>query len=466
MKQGKIVISNIIMMLISIAAIVTLLIGSFMKIDLTLKINGETISKIQGNGDAPSGSNASESGGSSGSSGSSSTSGSGSSSGSGGITEEDVLKQINVTLPLVFDFKSMNLIKAVAADPTKEVRDTLSRQVSSVVDSLMSAVDDIMSAMVNVVIDQTVKQAEEAIKEQIKEEIGGEVSEEEIKQTLSDKYGVTDKDVETLKKEVSDTMTALLNGETDDAAQCLEKSETLDKLINAYAKEEWKKQNPEATSDPTAEQLAEQATSMKKEIIDSYNEVIDEMKVDGKIGKETVIVKVMENMDVKDENGNEVKIENMDDVKKVLADKLNAQIDEGTANYIGIALKAMGGFVLVVVAAWAYFLIKLIVKTLFSRNKTVGMFAPRFFGWMPHVLFVGAPMLLFGNMDKIIAKASENSTLEGAAEMLKQISELMTIKITSLTWVSAVATVLLLIIWIPYYRWRRQLKRELKGVRN
>lgn len=190
--------------------------------------------------------------------------------------------------------------------------------------------------------------------------------------------------------------------------------------------------------------------------------MIEEMEVDGKIGKETVLVKALEKADLKDDAGNPVKFENADDVKAFLADKLNSKIDDNTARILGIALKVMGGFVLLVIAAWAYFLIKLVVKTLFCQNKTVGMFAPRFFGWMPHVLFVGLPMLVFGNMDRIIAKTSGTS-LQQLGETLAKLSSLVSVKITSLTWVSALATVVLLAIWIPYYQWRRKLKREIKG---
>lgn len=450
MKQGKIVISNIIMMLISIAAIVTLIIGSFWKIQMTLHVNGETLSELQGgsteNAKTAEGTESGESGTETG----------------GNAAAEEILKQIDVSLPLSFDFKSMNLIKAVASDPTEQIREGIARQVGGVVDSLMSAVDKLMSAMVNIVIDQTVKQAEESVKQKIAEESGGEVTEEQIKQELNDKYGVTDEDVDTLKKEVSDTMTALLNGETDDASKCLEESETLEKLALACAREQWKNENPDATEEPTDQQLAEQAQQTKAEVIDAYNQMIEEMEVDGKIGKETVLVKALEKADLKDDAGNPVKFENADDVKAFLADKLNSKIDDNTARILGIALKVMGGFVLLVIAAWAYFLIKLVVKTLFCQNKTVGMFAPRFFGWMPHVLFVGLPMLVFGNMDRIIAKTSGTS-LQQLGETLAKLSSLVSVKITSLTWVSALATVVLLAIWIPYYQWRRKLKREIKG---
>ena len=52
---------------------------------------------------------------------------------------------------------------------------------------------------------------------------------------------------------------------------------------------------------------------------------------------------------------------------------------------------------------------------------------------------------------------------EGAQETIKAVMDAVSLNVTSLTWVSALGTVILLVIWFPYYSWRRQLKREAKG---
>jgi hypothetical protein len=57
-------------------------------------------------------------------------------------------------------------------------------------------------------------------------------------------------------------------------------------------------------------------------------------------------------------------------------------MDESTIRYISSVLKYLGIFLLIVIGSWAYLILKILVK-FFARNKTVGMFFPKFFGWMP-----------------------------------------------------------------------------------
>ena len=433
MKQGKVVICNVIMMLISVAAIVTLIVGSFMNIDIKLNIDGEKLASAGETGTPG------ESG-----------------------SEGEMLKDVKVTLPLSLEMTSMSLIKSVFEDPAEQVSATIESVAGKAVDAVLDAADDIMAAMVTVVVDGVVAQAEEQIEQKLAETAGeGNVTQEQIKEKLENDYNVTEADVETLKTEVSDTMKALLNGETEDATKCLEESATLDKLIGIYAEEALKEEL--GTETVTEAQIDAKAAELKNETIDEYEKMIDEMKVDGEFSKEAAVVSMLSNADIKDENGNAVEFNNIDDVKAYLSVKVNSLVGEDMEKPIALAMKALGIFIIVVIAAWAYFLIKLIVKTLFAKkNKTVGMFFPKFFGWMPHVIFVGLPMLVLKNLDKIAELVASKANMPEVSEMLAQYSSLATIDIASLTWVSALCSVALLIIWIPYYRWRRRLKREAK----
>lgn len=434
MKQGKVVICNVIMMLISVAAIVTLIVGSFMNIDIKLNIDGEKLASAGETGTPG------ESG-----------------------SEGEMLKDVKVTLPLSLEMTSMSLIKSVFEDPAEQVSATIESVAGKAVDAVLDAADDIMAAMVTVVVDGVVAQAEEQIEQKLAETAGeGNVTQEQIKEKLENDYNVTEADVETLKTEVSDTMKALLNGETEDATKCLEESATLDKLIGIYAEEALKEEL--GTETVTEAQIDAKAAELKNETIAEYEKFIDEMKVDGEFNKEAAVVSMLSNADIKDENGNAVEFNNIDDVKAYLSVKVNSLVGEDMEKPIALAMKALGIFIIVVIAAWAYFLIKLIVKTLFAKkNKTVGMFFPKFFGWMPHVIFVGLPMLVLKNLDKIAELVATKANMPEVSEMLAQYSSLATIDIASLTWVSALCSVALLIIWIPYYRWRRRLKREAKA---
>ena len=117
----------------------------------------------------------------------------------------------------------------------------------------------------------------------------------------------------------------------------------------------------------------------------------------------------------------------------------------------------MGIFIIFVIACWAYVILKLIIK-LFMKNKTVRVGLPQAFGWMPHVFFVGLPMTIIKLAPFIISKLPEQMG-EQFGEIVDKITSMVSVTISSLTWVSALCTVALLIITIPYYRYRREIKK-------
>ena len=473
MKQGKVVICNIIMALISVAAIVTLIVGSFMKITVTLNIDGEKMAEImdsqQGSGtgetqgvissDEYYGNEDGFTDGETGGSYDDGDSANGGESSSSGM--EELFKDINLSLPISLDFKSIDLIGSVIGDASEKMNAMLEREIGGIVDVLMNSIDKVLSGVVGVVVNQVVDKAEAEVRKQLEEAGQGNISEEEIKETLESEYGITESDIETLKTELSTAVSAVLNGETDDSGKFLRESETLDKLVHIYAEEELKQET--GRTEFTQAEIEAKAAELKNSVAEEYDSALESMEIDGELNKETVVINLLNNAEMQDENGNVIVFENMDQVKSYLASKAQSLLGEEVGDYMGLAMKIMGIFTLVVIAAWGYFLIKIIVKTLFSRtNKTVGMFFPRFFGWMPHVFFVGLPMAVFNNLDKIAELAKGQEMFAGVADMLTQYSSLATINITSLTWVSALGSVLLLIILIPYYQWRRKLKREAK----
>ena len=124
-------------------------------------------------------------------------------------------------------------------------------------------------------------------------------------------------------------------------------------------------------------------------------------------------------------------------------------------------LQGLGIFIIFVIACWAYVILKLIIK-LFMKNKTVRVGLPQAFGWMPHVFFVGLPMTFIKVAPLLIQKLPEQAG-EQVKAILDQITSMVSVTVSSLTWVSALCTVFLLIVTIPYYRYRRQIKKEKKS---
>lgn len=153
-------------------------------------------------------------------------------------------------------------------------------------------------------------------------------------------------------------------------------------------------------------------------------------------------------------------IKSMDDVKAYVIEKIFGAIDEQTVRYAGIAMSVLGYFLLFIMACWAYVLIKVIVKMLFCKNKTVGLFFPRMFGWIPHVLFIGLPMLALKFLPQILEQVGAD-----AGESLQTILNMLSVNFTSLTWVSALCTVVLLVVLFIYYPERRASKRAKKAAK-
>ena len=131
---------------------------------------------------------------------------------------------------------------------------------------------------------------------------------------------------------------------------------------------------------------------------------------------------------------------------------------------VGKVLSYVGYFLFFVMACWAYVLIKIIVKTIFCKNKTVGLFFPRMFGWMPHVFFVGLPMFLIKYLplfaEKIVASQPE---MQESMNSIMSILEMIKLSVSSLTWISALCTVILMVLLIFYWPMRRRAKKERKG---
>ena len=179
MKQGKVVICNIIMALISVAAIVTLIVGSFMKITVTLNIDGEKMAEImdsqQGSGtgetqgvissDEYYGNEDGFTDGETGGSYDDGDSANGGESSSSGM--EELFKDINLSIPISLDFKSLDLIGSVIGDASEKMNAMLEREIGGIVDVLMNSMDKVLSGLVGVVVNQVVDKAEAEVKKQL-----------------------------------------------------------------------------------------------------------------------------------------------------------------------------------------------------------------------------------------------------------------------------------------------------------
>lgn len=440
-NNGKIFIANIVLAVLAVVSIITLWTGSFMKIDLNIKLDSESLNKIMDNSEGvPPG------------------------EGEATQSEEEIRKLLNsidVELPLVIDLKSSTMIKSIAKGPENKIlEEIIGTQTEEVVDILMEQIEKIFPSIVTLTVDAVVADVEKEIKEQIKNELAmqeEDISDEEIAARLEEEYGITQNDIDELKKDISDSASALLNGEYKDVPEILENSNTFDKLVVIYAEQEIKNEKGEDYV-PTQSEIEEKHDSLKSEAIGKCDEVLEKMKNEnGEFSQESIVVGFANQLELKDENENPVTFNNVEDIKTYTVNKINSAIEKGEiSDAMSKAFSAIGIFILIVIAAWAYLIVKIVAK-LFMRNKAVKVRVPQFFGWMPHVFFVGLPMMVVKFIDKAIV-----SGMESSAEMqtISEFLSMITLKFSSLTWISALCSVLLLVIWIPYRRWRKESKRR------
>lgn len=423
-RNGKIIICNAVILLICVAAIVTLSVGSFWKADISITVKGADVAKATG----------------------------GSGEGEGSSEGYKAMEGIELTLPISLNLKSADLMGSVTKKGSEATKSIINSTLSGAIDSLLDQVDDIMIQLSEVAVDAAV----DTLKDELAKEMTEGATEEQIDAELQEKYGITNEDVDTLKGEISDTLKAMINGEEGDVVNVVRNSATLDKVCEALVKEQGSGEGTELTP----EQIQQKTAEMKEGFVEKYDEMVSNMSVDGKLNSESMLTSVMNTAGLKDENGEEKKFEDTEDVKAYLADKVYGMVEEH-ADVISKILMAFGIFIIFVIACWGYVIVKIFVK-LFMKNKTVRVGLPQAFGWMPHVFFVGLPMT-FLKLAPVLIKKLPEQTGEQIQELLNTVTDMLNVTISSLTWVSALCAVCLLFVTIPYYRYRRQIKKEKKA---
>ncbi len=468
-NKKAVLITNIILMAISIAAIVTLLVGNFWTVDFALNLDGSKLTDLMGSmggGETPGGTPDGDPG-------------SGSMPGSGSAGEDQmvstIMSELNLKISIPLNFEGMQLINAaIGGDAAKEAANIVNSNIDLIVDNLVAQVPNIVGSVTKSVVSMTITAAEDKLLEELQAAApeGETITKEDVSTMLEEEYGVTDQDVTELKDAVAEAGASLVNGDVDAVKNILLENEVLTKILAAQVESSIAENNPDYTPQQVKEAAEAQANEVKAELALGMDEMIAEFVPEGEeFNQETLIVGIISSAGLapEGEDGTPQEITSIEDVKTMIKDLVtdmlsgeNAEGSSGATDAIGMILKILGIFILVVVGGWAYFLLKLIVKTLFAKhNKTVRMFFPKLLGWMPHVIFVGLPMFLVKNLSKILQLVQEKANLDlgDMSESIDSILGMFTLDITSLTWVSALCVLLITVIGFVYHKWRRRLKK-------
>lgn len=494
----KKIVFNVIIAAICIASILTLYLGDFMNTDIKLTVTKDTIKGWISN-------DAKAAGGESGGikmSGPEETEKK-KSLFSGDMTEDEMIDMILGYVPddfsLEFNLKlSVNgqtLAKSAAGQKEEAVKELIEKQVDSVVSEVDTKVEELIVVAKEVIAD-IIQDSTEDLKAMVREEIQKALAENDLTVEELDDYldklgdDLTMAEIDTLIDYVADEpIKAILDGDAKAARDGVMNHATTKKILRTIAKLEVLSEKGSDLENATKAEIAaffavpengKAVDDKVKEAEDEINKVYDEYvpklaDENGKITSESLITGLMNLIneasegEAKASNAAEGEsalgqISSLDDVKQLIVDKINEMLDAETMKMIGNVMSYFGYFLFFVMACWAYVLLKLIIKTIFCKRKTVGLFFARFFGWMPHVFFVGLPMLVILNKDVLFDALAQNG-MDIGSEITPYL-DMISININSLTWISALGTVLLLVILFFYYPMRRQEKRERKAQRR
>ena len=187
MKQLKVIIVNIVIVLLAVASIVTLYLGSFMKIQLKLTVNNENVEEVvelfNSNKKSEGGEENSED----------------------KKIDVSALGEFSLELPLSINIKNEDAITAVFSDRKEVVTKFVDREVSSIITTLLGTAKDIFKTVTTAIVNKVVEEAKNEIEKQINENSSST-------EVLEEEYGVSEEDINTLKTEVSNAVNTVLDG--------------------------------------------------------------------------------------------------------------------------------------------------------------------------------------------------------------------------------------------------------------
>lgn len=438
-KTGIVVITNIVIAVLCVVSIVTLYVGEFWNIGIVLTLDKEGIAAALEAAQSEE-TETSES--------------------EDVITTEELMSYIDDDFSAEFSIgltlQGSQIVGAAFGAKEEAVKKLIGDEVDLLVENISGLVDDVIELAMRTIVNVVVDEAKSAVKAELSKEALS-TDENSVMNQMRTQYDISEEDINNLIDDLDGTLNELLNGDVEQSVSTLEGSATLLKLTAVYAKQKLIEEGtPEEEIDQ--EMIEAKALTLKQEIVDGYRETLEDMTVNGKFSSQGVIVSMLSAMGLikVGEDGEEI-AEDKDGVRDYITDQIYSSIDEDTMSYIAMSLSVLGYFLLFVMACWAYVLLKIIIKLIASRNKTVGLFFPRFFGWMPHVFFVGMPMYAINHLPAILA-ASDMTAEE--LHTAQTIMNMFSINISSHTWFSALAAVILTVILVFYYPIRRSLKKE------
>ena len=366
-----------------------------------------------------------------------------------------------IPLSLTVSVQTKDTIRsALGKDARQSVTELIKNNVDKVVDELAPTFDEIAEKIVRSTAKSTVR---DAVNEQVKnflQNAGSEATDERVSELLN-QAGVDEEYINQKTDALLDAIyaeNATVDGVSQKAVETVE--EVFEKLDESGVAEF-----------QGAALTEENKEEIKNSIAEALSVIADE---NGNIDADDLAANLILEMLRSSEDESEPAVAAMDfttqetdsgsveedateqlkaEVKQMIMEKLTDETLDG----IVLALRIVFGVLCFTAFTWAWLIVKMLFKA-FSRNPAIKLKLPIWLGWLPFLALVLLPM---GAMLLVKAQPSFLVNLLGA-EMMESLSAFFasaSLSFSSAAWVAFSAAVALIILSIPYGIFRRRLKR-------
>ena len=366
-----------------------------------------------------------------------------------------------IPLSLTVSVQTKDTIRsALGKDARQSVTELIENNVDKVVDELVPTFDEIAEKIVRSTAKSTVR---DAVNEQVKnflQNAGSEATDERVSELLN-QAGVDEEYINQKTDALLDAIyaeNATVDGVSQKAVETVEEVfEKLDKSgVAEFQGAALTEENKEEIKNSIAEALSVIADENGNiDADDLAANLILEMLRSSEDESEPAVAAM--DFTTQETDSGSVEEDATEQLKAEVKQMIMEKLTDETLDTIVLALRIVFGVLCFTAFTWAWLIVKMLFKA-FSRNPAIKLKLPIWLGWFPFLALVLLPM---GAMLLVKAQPSFLVNLLGA-EMMESLSTFFasaSLSFSSAAWVAFAAAIALIILSIPYGIFRRRLKR-------
>ena len=366
-----------------------------------------------------------------------------------------------IPLSLTVSVQTKDTIRStLGKDARQSVTELIENNADKVVDELAPTFDEIAEKIVRSTAKSTVR---DAVNEQVKnflQNAGSEATDERVSELLN-QAGVDEEYINQKTDALLDAIyaeNATVDGVSQKAVETVEEVfEKLDKSgvaeFQGAALTEENKEEIKNSIDEALSVIADENGNIDAD--DLAANLILEMLRSSEDESEPAVAAM--DFTTQETDSGSVEEDATEQLKAEVKQMIMEKLTDETLDTIVLALRIVFGVLCFTAFTWAWLIVKMLFKA-FSRNPAIKLKLPIWLGWFPFLALVLLPM---GAMLLVKAQPSFLVNLLGA-EMMESLSTFFasaSLSFSSAAWVAFAAAVALIILSIPYGIFRRRLKR-------